>query len=216
MDQIAIGQLGIPSLILMENAGLRCAQEILSRFTRASFTILCGPGNNGADGLVIARQLAVLGRAVTVWVSGNPASTSPECSTNWVILKRLNLPNLDWKITQNQCGFPVDLGNGSEAVIIDAMLGISARGEPRSPMSDMIQWANRQSAVRVAIDVPTGLDPDSGAPSENTFRSDLTLTIERPKMFAANPDACGFIGELVVIPLGIPEWVVRAARDDSK
>jgi len=215
LDSIAIDQLGLSGLILMENVGIRCAQIAANRFPQSHFVVLCGTGNNGGDGLVIARQLAVTGHQVTVWIAGDHSTLRQDCAANLEILIRLDLPKLDLiKADRLPESWPLT-GSGKSLVIIDAMLGISARGEPREPMASAIQWANQQAAFRIAIDVPTGLDPDTGQPAENTILAQMTLTIECPKTFATHRVAKVFIGELIVVPLGIPPWVVARARGES-
>lgn len=211
IDRIAIEQIGIPELVLMENAGLRCAEWIRHRLRPGNAVVLCGTGNNGGDGLVIARQLAVTGLPVAVLLAGEPARMTEPCRINWQIANSLRLPNLQIRTIDRHHDDWSGFRPGPDGVIVDALLGISASGPPREPMAALIEWANQVKAVRVAIDLPTGVDPWTGATPGAAFHADWTLMIERRKSIAELPEAAPFPGRVEVIPLGLPPWVAEEA-----
>jgi NAD(P)H-hydrate epimerase len=94
-------------------------------------------------------------------------------------------------------------------IVIDALLGTGSKGAPREPMARWIEFANSLSATRVAIDLPSGLDADSGVVSEPTFRADLTLTMASQKIGFINRNARPWLGEIMVLPIGLPVKVIQ-------
>lgn len=212
VDRIAVDELGISGLVLMENAGLRCADLIASRYSPRSCVILCGTGNNGGDGLVIARQLAVAGWPVLAVLTGNSDRLSPECRVNWQIFESLGMSQARCEIWPAAGSVSFDRLTPNPAMIIDAMLGISATGAPRSPLDVLCHWANQQTSIRVAVDVPTGVDPRTGEVPGESFRADWTLTIGCGKTYLGGPAALTHVGELSIVPLGLPAWVFARAR----
>lgn len=206
LDRIARDELGLSDLVLMENAGLRCADWIVQNLDPGSVLVLCGSGNNGGDGLVIARQLAFRGIPTGVVMAGDESRMTPACRANWQVVQRWDSPELRLLAVDEASGF-----SGETDLIVDALLGISARGTPRPPMPELLGMANRATARRVAIDVPTGLDPETGAPGRIVFAAHWTLMMEGPKSLVSNPAAAPWIGAVAVIPLGLPAWVAKQA-----
>ena len=208
IDAHATTQLGIPSIVLMENAGRGVVDILLSREAtphtalRTVF-ILCGKGNNGGDGFVIARHLAIHGVMATVGILAPPSELSGDALTNYQILDRSHFPIVDLSQAIN-----LEKSLEREAVgadwLVDALLGTGAEGEPREPYRTAIAWMNRQGARRLAVDVPSGLDCDSGEPATATVRADVTCTFVAPKIGFSNRAASEFLGELHVVDIGIP------------
>jgi NAD(P)H-hydrate epimerase len=211
LDRIAREELGLSDLVLMENAGLRCAEWIVRNLQPRRVMMLCGSGNNGGDGLVIARQLAAAGILTGVMLAGSEDRMTASCQANWNIVQRWNSPELS--IVPSM----VALAPWNDAdVVVDALLGISARGTPRDPMPALIEWANRLSARRVAIDVPTGLDPETGEPGPVAFAAGWTLMMERSKSLVRNPASRTWTGDVITIPLGLPPWVARGVAEKNR
>lgn len=212
VDRTAIEEFHMHSLVLMENAAGNCARWLVERFAGGSRAVLlCGSGNNGGDGLVIARHLRLAGWRCAVFVLGPEEKLSADALANWKILTARNSPD-------NTMIFPSDAQSSSgpviEAiaaadVIVDAMLGSGARGVPRPPLGRWIELANAAAAKRIAIDIPTGLDADSGEPAQPTFRADATLTFVARKPGFDQPQARQFLGEVSVLPIGIPVELVE-------
>lgn len=210
IDEIAIGEFGIPGVVLMENAGRNCASEIL-RFDPGSVVILCGTGNNGGDGFVIARHLAIAGVKTKVIVCGKAEKISGDAAINFEILKRSGhdlLFAVSADGTWGESTFSTNLRtvmNEETDVVVDCLLGTGATGDPRPLVAAAIIAANSMSAKRVAVDVPSGLDCDTGDIGKPTFDADLTLTMVAWKMGFLADEANHVLGELRVIDIGIPD-----------
>jgi NAD(P)H-hydrate epimerase len=210
VDRYAIDRLGIPGSILMENAGRGCVDAMLAAGVCGPVTVCCGRGNNGGDGLVIARHLLRHGVTCRTLVWGEVDRLSPDARLNWMILQQAGHPIVTM-------GGASDLEVGrtlfdGAAWIVDALLGTGSRGSPRPPLDRWIDVMNGSGARRVAIDIPSGLDADTGAPADSTIRAAITCTMVAPKAGFANPRAQEFLGELHVIDIGVPlAWLRQAA-----
>jgi NAD(P)H-hydrate epimerase len=173
--------------------------------------ILCGKGNNGGDGFVMARHLGISGVSVQIALLASPADLTGDAKVNFEIARRLDLPIAD-------LAGSVDLDRSLDKLalgadwIVDAMLGTGAFGEPREPYRAAIEWVNRQSARKLAVDIPSGLDCDTGKPSAATIRADATCTFHAPKVGFLQPTAAEFLGDLHVVSIGIPQGVGRNER----
>lgn len=211
IDRRATEELGIPSIVLMENAGRGVVDVLFSREATphtapCSALILAGKGNNGGDGLVIARHLVIRGVKAKVALLAPPSELSGDALTNYRILAQSHLPMVDL----SQAADLNDALNKEAAGanwLIDAMLGTGAQGDPREPYQTAIEWMNGQDLRRLAVDVPSGLECDTGEPSKTTVRADVTCTFVAPKVGFGNPAAHDFLGEVHVLGIGIPPQV---------
>lgn len=200
-DRTAIEQYGIPSLLLMENAARSAAEIIRSRYAldrTTHVTILCGNGNNGGDGFALARHLHE-SVSVTLVFCGDPNRMTHDAAVNYRAACALGIEVVEWNGRSESSTLPAHTD-----FIVDALLGVGARGAPREPMATLVGWANEQQVHRIALDVPTGLDADSGAASEPCFRAELTITMGALKtglLVGDGPDVCG---EIEIAPIGIP------------
>ncbi|MEM1602729.1 MAG: NAD(P)H-hydrate dehydratase [Candidatus Bathyarchaeia archaeon] len=198
---------GISRLQLMENAGRGVAEEIASRFNPSDtrVTVFCGLGGNGGDGFVAARHLACMGFKVNVILAGKQSDiVNEEARKNWEALKSLRR-SLSLQEVYDSSLIPEVKAD----VIIDALLGIGLKSPPRPPISQMIRRINEADAFRVAVDVPTGLDSDTGAVLGEAVKAHLTITFHKPKPGLLR--AKDYVGELIVKHIGIPEEVERFA-----
>ncbi|MEM1989723.1 MAG: NAD(P)H-hydrate dehydratase [Candidatus Bathyarchaeia archaeon] len=198
---------GISRLQLMENAGRGVAEEIASRFNPSDtrVTVFCGLGGNGGDGFVAARHLACMGFKVNVILAGKQSDiVNEEARKNWEALKSLRR-SLSLQEVYDSSLIPEVKAH----VIIDALLGIGLKSPPRPPISQMIRRINEADAFRVAVDVPTGLDSDTGAVLGEAVKAHLTITFHKPKPGLLR--AKDYVGELIVKHIGIPEEVERFA-----
>ncbi len=192
IDRDAVERLGMPVLLLMENAARGLAEE--ARKLGRRFVVLCGPGNNGGDGLAAARHL---GSACSVHLLEEPdASRSPEAALQLAILRRAGRNII--------AGVKPDLGLHDGAVWIDAMFGT---GLTRPLGGLALEWTARFNAARgpkLAADIPTGLDGDTGVVLGDACRADVTVTFHAPKIGMLQPAAAPYVGRIVVVPLGLP------------
>lgn len=216
VDRTAIEQFHMHPLVLMENAAGGCARWVAERYPAVRRAVLlCGSGNNGGDGLVMARHLRLLGWHCEVFVLGPEEKLSPDALANWKILTARKLSGNTMVASPAESGASrladdaVAQAIAQADVIIDAMLGSGARGTPRAPLDRWIELANAAPAKRIAIDIPTGLDADAGEPAAVTFRADHTLTFVARKPGFHHALAQEFLGEVSVLPIGIPVELVE-------
>jgi NAD(P)H-hydrate epimerase len=205
VDRIAIDQFGMSGLVLMENAGRGVADRLLPVASGSKpIVILCGTGNNGGDGLVVARHLLFTQLPVAIWMMGSIERLAPDALTNYQILQRAGVA-----VGLAEERFALLRKEIEDAdIVIDAMLGTGARGAPRGVMADAILEANRADALRVAIDLPSGLDADTGLAHQPTFVADRTYTFVAAKTGFDHPQAQGYLGAVEVLPIGIPTQVL--------
>ena len=210
--------LGIPEVRLMEQAGTAVAASVkalatdLERWGTGPIVILCGPGNNGGDGYVAARRLALAGASVIVAVvAGEARPRGASAAKNWDRIAR------DAGITKVQLAVARDvamfgLGVDKAAVIVDALLGTGVRGALREPIRSAVEVIRRARAAGVpvvAVDTPTAVDLSSGEPSDPAVSADLTVTFHRPKTGLQTRRGAAHAGKVLVAPIGIPSEADR-------
>jgi NAD(P)H-hydrate epimerase len=202
LDAHAIEALGIPPLVLMENAALGVADALAARFAAAErVAIVCGPGNNGADGLAVGRQLAARGYAVDLFLARFGRALSSDCAAQLAIAERLGLAPRELA--------PGDLdalpsGLARSEVVIDALFGSGLTRPLAGEWARLVEALGAAARPVVAIDLPSGLDGDRAAPIGPAVRADLTVTFVAPKPAQLLDPACDLCGELVVADLGFP------------
>jgi len=198
---------GISRLQLMENAGGSVAAEIALRFKpkETRVAVFCGLGGNGGDGFVAARHLACLGFNVNVILAGKSSEISVEESRrNWAALKHLRRSVTIYEVHDSSL-----IPNIEADVIVDALLGIGLKAPPRPPIAQLIRAINDSDAFRVAVDVPSGLDSDTGAVLGEAVKANLTVTFHKAKPGLLK--AKEYVGELIVRQIGIPEEIENFA-----
>lgn len=205
-------ELGIPGIVLMENAGSRVVEFIERRVAPLNdqrISVICGKGNNGGDGLAVARQLFTRFRTrfLEVVLAFDPAELQGDAALNFAMLRACG------------CPFQRDLSVQSSAttLVIDALLGTGLQGPARGPALDMIRRMNTTFPVAkvVAVDIPSGLSSDSGAVEGEYVRADYTITFTAPKVAQAMPPACNLMGELTVAAIGSPASILQPASSGS-
>lgn len=213
VDQLAVERYGLSGLVLMENAG-RNAAEIIRRVYGevGRAVILCGSGNNGGDGCVIGRHLHNAGWSVWLMVTADESRMTPDTLANFKIVQSMQLNPAIAPDAESQQSFIRSIQG--EEIVVDALLGTGFQGEVRSPTDELIDSVNAaRSRGVVAVDVPSGLDCDSGQPSNATIRADLTVTFVASKAGFASKAAALYIGRLEVADIGAPrELVLQAAK----
>lgn len=191
-------QMGFPRQLMMENAGASMVKRIVEKFPDIStkkVLVFAGLGNNGGDALVVARHLAGHGANVVVVLLGNPDDIKTvECRTNWQVLQKMKSIKLGIGLA--------DAANLAPDIIIDGILGTGISGVIKEPQSSAIDFINKTQAFKVAIDVPTGLNPDTGETADKYVRADMTVTFH--KMKRGIPKRKDLCGTLFVEKIGIP------------
>jgi len=193
-------QMGFLRKFMMENAGAAVTKRLVEKFVDVkskNVLVLAGLGNNGGDGLVIARHLAGYGSNVTVFLLGEVDNIrSEECSWNWNLLEKME------SIKLLTGGNLEDLNNLEFEIIIDGILGTGISGEIREPQASAITYINKSNAFKLAVDVSSGVDPDTGNKNSPHVTADMTVTFHRMKVgMPKRKDVCG---EIFVEKIGIP------------
>jgi NAD(P)H-hydrate epimerase len=191
--------LGVSTLQLMESAGRTVALEIASRFDPSSRVVVyCGTGKNGGDGMVTARHLASLGYKVSLVLVGKECDIRDEVVVvNWRAVKEMRT-SVHLLIAHDSSLIQVE----DSAVVVDALLGIGAKGEPRPPILQAIEAINGSKGFKIAVDIPTGMDADSGETYGRVVKADLTVTFHKEKVGLSR--AKKYVGELKVAAIGVP------------
>ncbi len=193
-------QMGFLRKFMMENAGAATVKRIMEKFDDVkskNILVFAGLGNNGGDGLVIARHLSGYGARVTVFLLGEPDNIrSEECSWNWNLLEEM-------KSVKLLTGGNLEHVNNLEFdIIIDGILGTGISGEIREPHSSAITFINKSNAFKLAVDVSSGVDPDTGEKNSPHVIANITVTFHRMKVgMLKAKDVCG---EIFVEKIGIP------------
>jgi hydroxyethylthiazole kinase-like uncharacterized protein yjeF len=190
--------LGVSRLQLMENAGRSVADTVAAHIKQPShIVVFAGPGGNGGDGIAAARHLAYMGHKVDIVLISKPGEIkSEEARIMYNIAERMDL-SINIKVARGCKVEPVKAD-----AIIDALLGIGIRGAPRSPYKEAIDAINNSEGLKVAVDTPSGLDPDTGDTPGVFVKADITVTFHKPKPgLLKRPDATG---KLVVADIGAP------------
>ena len=211
LDRLAIEQYGIPALVLMENAGRGVAEVLFSLSDGANVLICTGKGNNGGDGLVAARHLANRGWAVKVLLFAAPEQLSSECAVHWNIVQRMNIPAevlVGADLTDERLKREIE----QTEWIVDGLFGTGLAGTIRAPIDRVIALINNGGRKVLAVDIPSGLDADSGLPLGCAVRADHTATFVAGKTGFANPAAAGWLGTVHVIDIGAPAGLIEFAR----
>jgi hydroxyethylthiazole kinase-like uncharacterized protein yjeF len=203
-DRHAMKTLGIPGVVLMENAGKNTA-NIITRFlgslTARAIAIVAGGGNNGGDGFVIARHLTNRGGNVAVFLIADPQKITGDAKTNLDIIT-----NLEYNIRHLKTADLGGLSRELEAfdLIIDAVGGTGISGNLRDDLALVVTQINQASRPVVAVDIPTGLDCDTGIVEGPVVRAELTITFAARKIGFDNPASEDYTGQVVVTDIGIP------------
>ena len=186
--------LGIPGGVLMERAGVAMAEEIMARYQARRILVVCGGGNNGGDGFVIARELQGAGIKVSVVATKDGYSGDP--ATNLEVLRNLLVP-----IDGPECLGGL-LENGD--LVVDALLGTGFSGKVREKEAGLIRQINDSPAAVVAVDVPSGVDGSTGEVAGEAVRADLTVCAHAAKVGCVISPGRRHAGETVVVEIGIP------------
>lgn len=206
MEKATIDFIGIPSIVLMENAAHKVIKNINLEKNK-NFVVICGNGNNGGDGLAIARNLKSLGKNVDIFLSQKEKSLSSDCKINYNILKKLGvrisaLNNLE------------DFQNLRDSLIrsdvaIDALFGTGLNRELDSFYIDMITVINENSKYIVAVDIPSGMEGNSGKIMGNAIKANKTITFQIYKKGFLAYQTLKYTGQIVVENIGIPKEIIE-------
>ncbi|HVU62808.1 MAG TPA: NAD(P)H-hydrate epimerase [Phycisphaerales bacterium] len=221
LDRLAVQEFGIPSILLMENAARGIASVILeglSGVADPSVLIVCGPGNNGGDGLALARHLANRGVKTAVILGVPQSRLTGDPLINLAVARNMGIPIIDGSSDPAAAIAEASRRIGEPVVIADALLGTGLERPAAGAIADLIHEMNALKAkgsTLVAIDVPSGLDCDTGLPATDgttpgpAVEADLTIALAGVKAgFLAMP-AQKYVGDLVVVDIGAPRSLIE-------
>lgn len=185
--------------LMMENAGAVTARYLSEKYDdlqEKKIVVFAGLGNNGGDAFVVSRHLAGFGCRPEVILLGNPNKIkSKEAGSNWKILEKMNTVNLI--ITSDPAQIVID-----PDIIVDGILGTGVSGKIREPYATAIDLINKSEAFVLAVDIPSGLDPDSGSVEDKCVKADVTITYHKMKI--GMPKRIDMCGKIIVEKIGIP------------
>ncbi len=213
LDRKAIETYRIPGMILMENAGKGAAEVISNTFPdihKKKIAIIAGKGNNGGDGLVIARYLLNQGVSVRVYLLTDPKGLRGDAETNFNIFQRMKGEVISVPSSKDYVKLKKDLERFD--ILVDGIFGTGLDAEVRGYYREVIDHLNTLQRPIVAIDIPSGLDADTGKPLGTAIRAFLTITFGLPKVGHLIPPGIDYVGEVKVIDIGIPKRLVEEEK----
>lgn len=200
IDQYTIEKIGIPSMVLMERAALH-VQECVEKniHPKQSIAVICGTGNNGADGVAVGRMLFLKGYRVTLYLVGNAAKVSAEMQHQLKIARNIGMAYVTKIMPDNQ----------QYAVLIDALFGIGLNKPIEGEYLNWIQLMNQHNGLVFSVDVPSGLSATNGEVLGAAVQADYTITFGLMKYGLTTENGKSYAGEVVVGDIGYPEKAVR-------
>ncbi|MGO0123070.1 NAD(P)H-hydrate dehydratase [Desulfothermobacter acidiphilus] len=211
IDRRAIEEYGIPGVVLMENAGRWVAQQVASRWggaSRKKVVVLCGRGNNGGDGLVAARHLWQQGAQVKVFLASEPDKLQGEAGVNATIWTRLGQEFYPLLTPSGLQAFKLALFQAG--VVIDALYGTGFRGQLPPELRTVVEVLNSSGCPVVAVDIPSGVEADTGRVEETAVKAQLTVTFGLPKLGLVLEPGASYTGELLVADISLPRPLLAA------
>ncbi len=203
IDRTTIEDIGIPSMVLMERAGISVVKRIIEKFPVIQpVAVLSGGGNNGGDGLVIARELQRAGYNVKVFLLSPEDRLSKDCRNQYEIVKKLGL-----KVVINRAPSGKDL---KDSIVVDAIIGTGLNKPLRDNLSKIVRLVNQYASYVVAVDIPTGISSDTGEVMGEAVRADTTVTFGLPKIGHLLPPGSEYTGELFVEDIGFPPHLTNS------
>lgn len=205
IDAAAVQELGIPGLLLMENAARGVCEVLEACKPCGRIVILCGPGNNGGDGLAVARLLAANDIENEIHLVSAGKSLTSDAQSNLGFLQK---SGIEVKIDNAETIESVVSSLTSDDWIVDALLGTGISGTLRKPFYEIVEAINQSVAQVMSIDVPSGLNSDTGEPGIATVRADITVTFVATKHGFRFERALPYLGRTEVQQIGIPKkWL---------
>lgn len=212
VDRRAIADYGMTGLVLMENAGRGVAELLQSLSVSGPVAICCGKGNNAGDGFVVARHLENAGLEVKALLATHTDSFAGDAAANLAVLRRARTPIID-AVEDIETAWERELAQADW--IVDALLGTGTQGTVREPFATAIRLINDSQRKVLAIDLPSGLDCDTGAVLGCCVKAQHTATFVARKPGFAASGAVEFTGEVHVLDIGVPHRLLREIIESS-
>jgi ADP-dependent NAD(P)H-hydrate dehydratase / NAD(P)H-hydrate epimerase len=202
-DRKTIEEFGLPGAVLMEAAGARVAEFVRARLPDLSkVVVIAGPGNNGGDGMVIARLLSKAGYKVSLWSTVRPGAYRGEAAVFEKYLIKTEFPLQRLNSSEELELFKLDLKNAD--LLIDALLGTGINREVEGLVADILEAVNSSGVPVLAVDIPSGINADNGAVMGNAIRARWTLTFAFPKLGLLLQPGASLAGEIIVGEIYVP------------
>jgi NAD(P)H-hydrate epimerase len=215
IDARAAAEFAMPTTILMENAGRGAAALLRDRIALTTpqatrVLILCGPGNNGGDGGVVARHLELWGFTVQVVWFADPTKLPGDAAVQWDILARSGIGQTAWQEEQASAGpGQLDALLAGAEWVVDGLLGTGLTRPVEGTLKTVIEAINRAGKPVLSLDLPSGLDADHGIPLGVAVRASFTATFVAPKLGFVAPGAASYTGDVHVIEIGVPRRLIE-------
>lgn len=210
LDNWAVQEYGVPSLLLMENAGgavVRKAEQLLENPYGRQVIIIAGKGNNGGDALVAARRLHELGAEVRLFLLFPPEDFSNDTLENWLLVEK---KGLKWHILSDENSFYLlKLRLNQCDLVVDGIFGTGFRGKPENNVSRVIQAVNESNAIVLAIDIPSGLEADTGKIEGACIKADYTVTFACAKRGLVVFPGKEYVGQLEIANISLPQEAIN-------
>lgn len=210
IDKYCIKNLGIPGIVLMENAALKVLKNIeMNKYN--TFVIVCGVGNNGGDGLALGRHLMVQGKKVRFFILGNMDRGSNDFSVNYNIIKNINGDIVHINSDKELSLFKDSIIDSD--IIIDSIFGTGLTRNVEGIFKDVILSINKSEKYVISIDIPSGLDGNTGKILGICVKASKTITFQLLKRGLMGMEELA--GEIIVEPIGIPDMVIDAVLGEN-
>jgi len=202
IDRVCVERFKIPGVVLMENAARAAADVACEMLAEQPGTvlILCGGGNNGGDGLAVARHLHNRGHDVSIRLTADPEKYRGEALVNWQIAAAMGLPAKPLDLAELQTLRP--------GLVVDAIFGTGLTQPPRAPFGEIVEAVKQMGAEVLAIDLPSGMDCDTGKPLGACVRATRTITFVAEKIGFGHPGAAEYLGRVTVGDIGCPRELI--------
>ncbi|MDD5327718.1 MAG: NAD(P)H-hydrate epimerase [Phycisphaerae bacterium] len=205
-DARAINELGIPGAVLMENAGRSCAELIKERLAEVKnpkVCIFCGTGNNGGDGYVIARHLLNSNFEVVVVICGDRSKIKGDAKINLDILEKMGQQVEQLNLNEGDIPEKVKTFTADANMLVDGLFGTGLNGQLNDEYKQLIESINSRNCPILAVDIPSGLDCDTGEPLGAAIRASFTVTFVAVKKGFTVAKANAYTGEIFVASIGV-------------
>jgi NAD(P)H-hydrate epimerase len=210
IDNTAITRIGIPGIVLMENAALKVVREItvtLGEVRDRNIVILAGKGNNGGDAFAAARHLFNLGASVSTYILAAREEIAGDAAVNLTILNNMGIPPAE--LTGQTCLDDFKASLRAADLVVDGIFGTGFKGSIRGLVCSVINEVNCSGKHVISIDVPSGVDATTGEAADPCIRAYKTVTLVLPKPGLVMHPGCEYTGELVVADIGMPSDVIN-------
>ncbi|MBU1740562.1 MAG: NAD(P)H-hydrate epimerase, partial [Proteobacteria bacterium] len=215
LDRRTIDELGLPGIVLMENASRGAVRHLAACFPdlgQGRVGLFCGRGNNGGDGLAMARMLSDRGVAVEVYLLASRDKVGGDAAVNLAVVERLGLPLVE--VPDAAAWRKVKARAAGCALFVDAIFGTGLNAEVRGFVAEIIDWLNDHPAPVLAVDLPSGLQADTGRPLGRAVRATATATFGLAKLGHHLYPGLDYVGRLEVVDIGIPPRFAADLRTD--